>query len=148
VQDEFEPPDLVIVKADGSPFRITAAKIAKTDAGIPFRVDYTIADDALQPAGDIAKVWVISFEYSERGLVLREKSSGEPAKAFLPMQPVVRSVILRLPETPPSSKWKLAVMVAQGVFTRQDGTSEPWSVGNDDKVTAIARAALYAGRRP
>ena len=77
--------------------------------------------------------------------MLREKASDGPPKVFLPMQPSAGTVNLRLPQVRPTSKWKLAVMVTQGVF-KQDGHSQSWSVGNDDKVTAIARAALYEGR--
>lgn len=138
---EFEPPDFAIVKADGTPFTVTAAQPEKTATGIPLRVEYTVEDSAPQYAGDNVRVAVIAFVYRERleGFAV----TTDRAKFFVSGRTaagVINISGLRpLPDA--SSKWKLAVMPTEGFF---DGRQ--WLLPGA-KAGGLASAALYSARR-
>jgi hypothetical protein len=140
--DQFAPPGIVLVKATGSPFRVTGANVAEAEPGIT-RVTYSMEDNSPQPANDSAQVAVLFFEYSARGVVLRVKTFDQP-RTFLPTHGSGGSVTLRLAPIPrPSSQWAVAVMVTTGIFTKLDGSVQQWSAGNENM---IALAAMYNAR--
>jgi hypothetical protein len=71
----------------------------------------------------------------------------DESKSVLPPRASAGSVNLRLPQLPPGAKWKLAVMVDSGVFTKEDGETAQWSAGKSAEENAIALAALYSAHR-
>ena len=137
---EFEPPDFLIVKAEGTPFTVTAARPVTDAAGAPLRVLYTVEDSAPNYAADNARVAVIAFQYTERlgaftvGLdLLRDFRFGHSVSS---------AVNLNLSGLPDKGKWKLAIMPVSGLF---DG--HQWTVCCA-KTGAIASDALYGSSTP
>jgi hypothetical protein len=109
-------------------------------------VDYRVEVDPSQTSPTTAQVGVVAFAYSDHGMGLRMKAFDQP-KSLLPVRGAVGSVNLRLPQIPSDWKWKLAVMVTEGVFMKETGPPQYWTPGNGDEITAIARAALYGAHR-
>ena len=144
--DEFEPPELVVVQADGTPFRITGVQLAKTAGGTLSRVDHTVEVDASQTATASAQLAVVVFEYSDRGEVFRAKMAHRH-RGLAPNHAASGSVYLGGLHVPRGATWKLAVMVSSGTFTKENGATEPWSLGTSAEENAIALPALYSARR-
>jgi len=109
-------------------------------------VDYTIQVGTPQPSTATAQVAVVVFAYSDRGLALRLKAFDE-YKSVLPTRASAGWVNLRLPQLAPGAKWKPAVLVSSGVFTKEAGSTEQFSAGKSAVETAIALAALYSAHR-
>ena len=143
----FEPADLALVKAEGTPFRVIRANIAgtpaqsdKAGADIPARVTYTVEDSAPDYATDNVRVAVIAFVYTE-GLGGFAVFADAP-KTFASGRRVTGVVNLNLSPLPDrSSRWKFAVMPTEGFF---DG--HRWSLPGG-KAGRVAAAALYNARR-